>query len=339
MIRKILSILLSIVMLIGGIVAAIFYKPDLSKEHLASKYISPTSKFVKLSNGAEMHYRDEGNPDGPILVMIHGGFGSLHNWEGWIQPLKENYRLISMDLLGHGLTGGYPANIYTRYSNRDAIHELLQSLDVQKYAVAGNSFGGGIALEIALKYPKNVEGLILIDSEGIPNRENGYDASQFTQEKPVSPDQPAYTQLSWFEQMGTQFIGPQVVKMQLDSMIANKDLLTDDFVEFFGDILLYQGTREAQLLMFRQGLYLVSAGDPMDLLPRLGELKMPVLVMHGSEDELVPLSVSEKFKNNIATSELVVVKGAGHMPMIEQPKETAEMLEQFFRTYQIGKGK
>lgn len=326
---KILLGLVMTVLIVAGIFVARLYKPDLSREQLADRYISATSKFMTLSNGAEMHYRDEGNPDASVLVMVHGGFGSLQNWEGWVDNLKNDYHLISMDLLGHGLTGGYPEKIYTRYSNRDAIHELLQKLGIEKYSIAGNSFGGGIALEIALAYPEEVKGLILVDSEGIPNGENGYDASQFTQDKPVLPDQPEYTQLSWMEKIGSKFIGSNVIEAQLDSMIADKSLLTEEFIKFYADILRYKGTREAQLLMFRQGLYLVSSGDPMDLLPRLGELQMPVLVMHGSADALVPLSVSERFNDNISTSELAVVEGAGHMPMIEQPQATAEVVASF----------
>lgn len=319
------------------LVFAFFFKADLSKEELADKYIKPTSKFMKLSNGAEMHYRDEGNQNKSVLLMIHGGFGSLQNWEGWIEPLKDNYRLISMDLLGHGLTGGYSDKIYTRHSERDAIHELLQKLNVKKYSIAGNSFGGGIALEIALKFPNEVEGLILIDSEGIPNGENGYDASQFTDEKPVSPDQAEYTKLTWLEKIGSKFIGPDVVKMQLENLIHNKELITDEFAEYFGNILRYKGTREAQILMFRQGMYLITSGDPMDLLPRLKEIKCPVLIMHGEKDSLVPVSVAEKFNEHIAKSEIYVVRKAGHMPMIEKPKETAKKVDNFLRYYRIGK--
>mmetsp|Transcript_61137 Transcript_61137/g.85041 ORF Transcript_61137/g.85041 Transcript_61137/m.85041 type:complete len:340 (-) Transcript_61137:344-1363(-) len=318
-----------------------FYKRDLTKEQLTDRgYVNPSSsKFVKLSNGAEMHYRDEGNINKPVLVMIHGGFGSLQNWEGWICPLQDDYRLISMDLLGHGLTGGYPDKVYTRYTNRDAIHELLVDiLNVTKYTAVGNSFGGGIALEIALQYPTEVEGLVLVDSEGIPNGENGYDVSQFgvSAEEIAHPGEPEYTNLSFLERLGSKFIGPTVVRTMLESMIHNQDLITKDFVKFHSDILRYEGTREAQILMFRQGLALIATNDPMDLLPRLKELKMPVLIMQGREDTLVPMRVAETFEANIETNDLVVVDEAGHMPMIEKPNETAKMVDDFMKKYQIG---
>ena len=86
-------------------ILAIFFRPDLSREQLAAIYVNDKSKFIKLSNGADVHYRDEGNPNGPVLLMLHGGFGSLHNWEGWVPYLGNDYRLVSLDLPAHGLTG------------------------------------------------------------------------------------------------------------------------------------------------------------------------------------------------------------------------------------------
>ncbi|WP_272149239.1 alpha/beta fold hydrolase [Tenacibaculum aiptasiae] len=335
MLQKILIKLGVFILLICFTIFIFFYKTDLTKEELADRYINSTSKFIKLSNGAEMHYRDNGTLNKHVIVMIHGGFGSLHNWEGWVENLKKEYRVISMDLLGHGLTGAYPSNIYTRHSQRDAIHELLNILNIKKYILEGNSFGGGIALEMALKYPEEVKGLILVDSEGIPNSENGYDASQFTNEKPITPDEREYTKLSFLERMGSKFIGSSIIKKQLESMIFNKNLINDDFVDFYGRILRYKGNREAQILMFRQELHLVVSGHKMDLLPRLKEIRCPTLVMAGENDTLVPVSVSEKFNNEIKVSELRIIPNTGHMPMIEKPNETVKIVKHFLNKHNI----
>ncbi|WP_160175189.1 alpha/beta fold hydrolase [Ruegeria halocynthiae] len=324
---------LAVIAVIG--VFAIFYKSDLTREDLA-EYVTDESQFIDLPNGANMHFRDEGNPDGPVLVMIHGGFGSLQNWEGWVENLSDDYRLISMDLLGHGLTGAYPEQIYTRITERDAVHQLLQEIGVDKYTVAGNSFGGGIALEMALAYPDQVEGLILVDSEGIPNGEDGYDTSLFNADDAGDPNSSEFTQLSWMEKLGSKFIGPTVVRSVMDSMTANKDLLTKQYVDYFSRPIRYEGNREAQILMFRQGLYQIQQNGPQDLLPRLPELKMPTLVMQGAEDTLVPMRVGEKFRDNIENAELAVIPAAGHMPMMEKPKETAQVVRDFMESRQIG---
>lgn len=331
------KVLLSLgALIVVGVVAAFayFFKPDMTRDQLAD-FQSPTSKFIDLPNGANMHYRDEGNPDGPVLVMIHGGFGSLQNWEGWIEPLTDNFRLISMDLLGHGLTGTYPGGIYDRVTERDAVRELLVELGIRNYTVAGNSFGGGIALEMALAFPDEVEGLILVDSEGVPNSENGYDVSSVTDESAAAPGEPGFTELSWYERLGARFLGPNVVGSVIDPMIYDKDLLTDEFIHRYGTILRYEGVRDAQILMFRQGLYLVAQNGPQDLRPRLGELQMPTLIVQGAEDTLVPMRVAEIFDSEIANSTLAVVPEAGHMPMIEKPEETAQVVLDWFRAVNL----
>lgn len=330
MIKNIIIGVISLVIILIIITFMLFYRGDLSRHEL-EQYINDESKFITLPNKANVHYRDQGNPNGKIIVMVHGGFGSLHNWEGWVEALKKEYRLISMDLLGHGLTGDYPDNLYTRHAQRDMINQLLNKLKVDKYIIAGNSFGGGIALEVALAYPEQIEGLILVDSEGVPNSEDGYDASLFTDAEAVSPEDPNFTKVSFLESLGAKFINAKTIKSVLESMFSNKELLTDEYVDHFARILRYEGNREAQLLMFSQGLSLV-AQHPEDLKPRLHEISCPTLVMAGADDTLVPMFVSNSFNELITDSELVVIENAGHMPMIEQPQISAKAVRDFIQT-------
>lgn len=327
MIKQLMLGLLFIVLLLVIGTVILFYRSDLSRDELR-QYINQKSEFVTLPNGANVHFRDEGNPDGKVIVMVHGGFGSLHNWQGWVAELKKDYRLISMDLLGHGLTGAYPANLYTRYAQRDMLHQLLKTLNISKYTLAGNSFGGGIALEYALKYPEQMDALILVDSEGVPNSENGYDASLFTDSAGVSPDDPNFTKVSFLEKLGAKFISANTIKSILKALFANQELLTDEYIDYFSRILRYQGNREAQLLMFSQGLSVVSK-HPDDLKPRLQEISCPTLIMAGAEDTLVPMFVNRTFNQLISNSQLVVIDNAGHMPMIEKPIESARLVNLF----------
>ena len=330
MLAKVLSLIFVVLILIAVIIVVMFYRSDLDKQALP-QYQNQASRFMELSNGASMHYRDEGDQSAPVLVLIHGGFGSLQNWEGWVAELKAHFRIISMDLLGHGLTGRYPADVYDRIAERDAVHELLAALNIESYAVAGNSYGGGVALELALAYPDQVKQLILVDSEGIPNSDEGYDASLFSDARAVSPESPEFTQLSWLEKIGSRFISKRVIRSVMDSMTFNKQLLTDEYVSYFSDVNRHKGNREAQLLMFRQGMYLVEKNGAQDLLPRLKELQMPVLIMNGKQDELVPVSVAEKFHQHIRHSELAIIDQAGHMPMMEKPQQTAERVVEFLQ--------
>ncbi|MAH22299.1 MAG: alpha/beta hydrolase, partial [Gammaproteobacteria bacterium] len=102
-------ILLTITGLLVLLVSMLF-RGDLPAAEVDAKYSSDASRFLSMANGARVHYRDEGNADGTAVVLIHGAMASLHTWEGWVTALGENYRLITLDLPAHGLTGAAPAD-------------------------------------------------------------------------------------------------------------------------------------------------------------------------------------------------------------------------------------
>lgn len=327
--RRVLSIIVGSVFAATLAVGAILYKGELDREALQGQFTNEHSKFMTLKNQAQVHYRDQGNPKGPVLVMIHGSLNSLHQWEGWIPPLSAKFRLISLDLLGHGLTGAYPAKIYERQAQRDAVHELLEKLDVHTYYLAGSSAGASIALELALLYPEETRGLVLIDAQGITPPQKGEDPKLLNQGVLATPKSREYTQLKWHERWATRFVGESALRNALERMVHNKSLIDDATVERVATLLRHQGNREAQLLMFRQGLYLISKNPAGDLLPRLTEIKAPVLLMHGQEDALVPPSVATNADKVLAKSELTLVPQAGHLPMLEKPLHTARRVEAF----------
>jgi hypothetical protein len=71
---------------------------DIPYETLKAKYANPTSKFVTLENGVNVHYRDQGRADGPPLVLVHGFAANLDTWEPWVARLGDTYRVVSLDL-------------------------------------------------------------------------------------------------------------------------------------------------------------------------------------------------------------------------------------------------
>ncbi|HEY5339109.1 MAG TPA: hypothetical protein VIJ85_12950, partial [Rhizomicrobium sp.] len=82
-----------------------FSDPDISRAKLEAKYATPPSEFIMLPDGARAHVRDQGLKTGPVLVLIHGSNASLFTWEPWVSRLFQNFRIVSMDMPGHGLTG------------------------------------------------------------------------------------------------------------------------------------------------------------------------------------------------------------------------------------------
>ena len=93
------------------VVAFLYYRtPDTDPMAMRAKYGGPTSQFVDLGGGLRVHLRDTGPRDAPALMLIHGSNASLQTWEPWAERLGTKYRIIRMDLPGHGLTGESPTH-------------------------------------------------------------------------------------------------------------------------------------------------------------------------------------------------------------------------------------
>ena len=101
--RFLVGVAVAVVVLIG----AFFYfsTPDIPRSVLEAKYATPPSEFLMLPDGARAHLRDVGPQDGMVLILIHGSMASLFTWEPWAKRLSDSFRVVSIDMPGHGLTG------------------------------------------------------------------------------------------------------------------------------------------------------------------------------------------------------------------------------------------
>ena len=136
MVKRILAGTATLVLLALAVIVISVVQFDLPREKLVGKYAGGASQFVTLPSGASAHVRDEGNPGGPVLVLVHGSNASLHTWEPWVAELGDTYRIISMDLPGHGLTGRVPGDDYTRNGMASFVHEVMGTLHVERFAIA-----------------------------------------------------------------------------------------------------------------------------------------------------------------------------------------------------------
>jgi triacylglycerol esterase/lipase EstA (alpha/beta hydrolase family) len=163
--RRRWSLFLLFAMAVLAGVALWAYAPSLPEELLIALYANDRSRFVRIG-GARVHMRDQGNPDGIPLVLIHGANSSLHVWEGWARALKHEARLILVDLPGHGLTGAWPRGDYTVEAYADFIEMLVDTLNLDRFVLVGHSLGGGVAWTFAATRPDRVSQLILVNSAG-----------------------------------------------------------------------------------------------------------------------------------------------------------------------------
>jgi pimeloyl-ACP methyl ester carboxylesterase len=155
------SIFIGVILFMFFMGIASLMRPDIPVERLLDTYTYPNSHFLDF-DGMQIHYTSEG--DGEPLLLIHGTFASLHTWDDWTSKLQGDFRVIRLDLPGFGLTGPQPDNDYSTKATLYLLEALRRELDIERWSIAGNSLGGGIALAYARHFPDQTHKLILLNA-------------------------------------------------------------------------------------------------------------------------------------------------------------------------------
>ena len=308
-----------------SILAIIIYSGiyfDISREELETKYATGSSQFFELSDSSRIHFRDEGKSEKPVIVLLHGFNGSLFNFERLVPLLADDFRLISIDLPGFGLTGATVSGDYTTEGFMDVITKLTEELRIEKFSIAGNSMGGGVAWRYALENPKQVESLILLASSGVGTKE---DRERFEEREKNQPfvwrllDSVALKKFLHY--YTPKFFATEALKRSVfDQKFANYEHAMQ-----FHDLVLLEGSRNAILSMTmggRRGMYGPEA---------LSAITLPTLIIHGKEDKVINFKRSFIFEENINSAELKIYPKIGHLPMYEDPIRTASDIREFFQ--------
>ena len=293
------------VLLIGGF--AIGYTPDTDPAAMKAKYGSPASQFITLSPGLAVHVRDEGKRDGPALVLIHGSNSSLQTWEPWVKRLGTNYRIISLDLPGHGLTGSYPTGVYDYPAFVNVVDGVMNKLGVAHAVVGGNSMGGGVTWMFALAHPEKTDGLILVDAAGVPDWQArkapiGFRIARMPVLKDIA-----------------KIITPRsMFASSLKTSVYDPAFATDTMVDRYWELNRYPGNRDASLRRFA----LPHNNHPATK-EKLAAIKAPVLILWGEEDNLIPVRSGKWFAEALPQARLIIYPKVGHIPMEEVADQSA----------------
>ena len=327
MLRWIFGGLLTLIGLVAVVVVGGYFflkRDDIPYETLAARYESAASRYAELPGGIRMHYRDEGAPDAPVLLLIHGFSASLHTWEPWVERLAtgeqriNDYRVISVDLPGHGLTSA-PAGYRASIENfRDAVEAFTRAQGLDRFFLAGSSMGGNVAWEYALAHPEQVEGLILVDASDWPETR-----ANLSEDPPVfrllrSPAAPLLRDLD----------NTNLVRQGLQNSFVDQSFVTDAMVTRYSELSRAPGHRDILLqitLGFRYRNYATAE--------RLQALTIPVLVMTGDQDRIVPPDHARQFAEAIPTARSVTFQNVGHIPQEEVADQSAMAVHEFM--YQV----
>lgn len=288
--------------------------PDTDRAAMIAKYGGTQSRFVTLPDGARVHVRDSGGTGAP-MILLHGSNSSLHTWEPLKRELGSAYRIVTLDLPGHGLTGSTPTNRYDTAEMVATVDGVATALGLQRFILGGNSMGGGISWNYALAHPGKVQALLLLDAGGMP---------------PRAGDAPPKSNIG-FRIMRSSFgrwIGGQItprflIRQSLEQSVADPARITDADVDRYWELLRFPGNRAATMLRFSRPFVNDRAAE------RARSITAPTLVIFGREDRIINPSAAESFRERIAGSEVVLLDGVGHLPMEEAPEQTARVIQEF----------
>ena len=318
---KVFLIVIGLAALVGLGGYFVLKRGDIPYETLASRYESADSHYVDLPGGLHVHYREQGAPNAPTILLIHGYSVATQTWDQWAGRLKDDYHVVSLDLPGHGLTrapAGYHAAIETF---RDTVAAFAHAKGLSHFAIAGNSMGGNVAWEYALAHPDEVDALILVDSAGWPPSAAS------------AANEPAF-----FKLLRNPVLSPLLRDLDnasffrkgLQAAYADPARADDALVTRYVELSRAPGHRDI-LIQLMLGARTRNFATP----ERLAAIKAPTLILVGDQDHLIPPADAEKFHAAISGSELISYAGVGHMPQDEHAEESATAVSEFlYRVYE-----
>jgi pimeloyl-ACP methyl ester carboxylesterase len=285
---------------------------DIPYAELEAKYAGPAARYMELPGGLRVHYRDEGRRDGPVLVMVHGFAASLHTWEPWVRRLSADYRIVTLDLPGHGLTRTPDGYVTSLDGHAAAVAAVTDRLALPRFVLIGNSMGGATAWTYALAHPERMRGLVLVNSAGWPR-----------DEAPKSQPLAFRMMRNPVGRAVLRNVNPRpVAEPGLKAAYLDESLVTDGLVTRYVDLARAPGRRE--MILAQQALPRRKATAAT-----FAAIKVPTLVMHGDADSVIPVADGRGLAAAIPGAKLIVYPKVGHVPMEQIPDRSAQDLRAF----------
>jgi pimeloyl-ACP methyl ester carboxylesterase len=267
--------------------------------YLREYFSGVESRSVQVA-GHRVHYLAEGPEGGPAVVLVHGLGGHADEWLNLSAYLvKAGYRVYLPDLPGYGRSEKPADFSYSVHDEADAVVGFLDALGLKQVDLGGWSMGGGIVQHVAFRHPERVRRLMLFASVGIKQMPT-FDVWLFTPTTPAQLD-------------------------QLDALLMPNPPKVPGFVA--RDIL--RVSKERTWVIHRALDSMSTGQDATDgLLP---QLKMPVLIVWGDADRILPLELGETMHRLVPQSELVVIPGCGHLAPVQCSAQIGPKVVEFVK--------
>jgi pimeloyl-ACP methyl ester carboxylesterase len=312
---RVVLIVIIVLLLILLIAPLLIPVPPLEGTVPPEQLADPDSRFVDV-NGLQVHYKTAGQGE-PTLLLLHGFAASVFSWRETMEPLSEIGTVIAFDRLAFGLTerplpGEWPGeNPYSPEAQADLTVALLDTLGADTAVLVGHSAGGTIAVLTALHHPERVEALVLVapaiyHEGGTPG---------------------------WARPLlripQVRHLGPLLVR---SISALGEELMRSawhDPGKITSEIMAgYKKTLQAA--NWDRALWeFTLASHPLDLPDQLDEITMPVLVITGDDDRIVPTDQSVHLADELPNAKLMLIPECGHLPQEETPDQFLQAVTDF----------
>ncbi|TGK36651.1 alpha/beta fold hydrolase [Leptospira andrefontaineae] len=255
-------------------------------------------------DGIKLHYKRIGK--GPIALLLHGSGSSLHCFDSVANTLSENYlETIRIDLPGFGLTGARPDRDYYIEAYSSTIARFMETLNIPRYAVVGNSLGGNIAWNLALDYPQHIEAIVLINATGYPEKS--------------LPKGLRMARNPFLRPILRRWTPRSAVERNLRSIVgAESNIVTDEMIERVFQLMSLPGNRSAFIDF--------ANTDQTDRSSQIANISIPTLVLRSAKID------GQHFARDIRNCQELVHIGGGHLLPEEDPSWVSKAIERFLHT-------
>lgn len=252
-------------------------------------------EIVYLDNSTGKNARQ----DQEVVIMVHGFGANKDSWVRLSDEMTDDYRILALDLPGHGDSIADLSNSYTVENQAKWLNEFMETLQITKAHVIGNSMGGAISVKMTHLYPQKIISMTLVDSAG------------------------AYKTESEFFQLLKKGINPLIVdnfddfQHLLDFVMADKPYIPGPVLEVLAEKKIARQAIDEKIFQ--------DIRTDMDSVGELlSGLHAPTLIIWGDKDRILHVDNADEFHRRIQGSQKVVFEGVGHVPMIEDPKKTGD---------------
>ena len=251
-----------------------------------------------IVHGHKIVYYEAGK--GAVVILIHGLGADSHHWAANINELSQNFRVIALDQIGYGQSDK-PLMRYTVENFTDYLHGFLEELKIPTASLVGNSLGGWVALDFTIRHPKMVDKLVLVDAAGLaPATALKVPDGGWVKLTPVNTH--------WF----------------FDLMAANKEWATTDL----GPNAYERHVQNGDSYTVASSVAEMAKGHDFEG-KKLEKVQVSTLIIWGRDDLLIPLAMGQQFHQGIVGSQMIVIEGTGHIPMVGKPAEFNAAVSKF----------